>query len=404
MAKIDPNFPYDVYRFLIKPWRDSDTDGVLERYLGAIQSVFEATQGDITRLATLWNVDEAPDWALDYMLWIVGWTNDINDALALLTADDKRKLIKLSVQLWKLKGTELGIKQTLRLFTGRDAVIWNWFKLRMEADQAIVGYAGRGLVDPFLVGQDFGDRDEYLSIIWMSNETNPDINLIHRLVQLHRPMGEAFQVNYAGLVDDFQLGLSKWTDIGSTSAVWNDDADTLPDNEKFTMKLVPDSDVRANVELLPFWVDATFNLSFRFQSASGVLHIDIRDQGVAEPGNTGYRIMVDNSAPGYALQRIDAGAVTVLDTYPLAAPILDDVPMGVVIHTSRPDVATLRIRVIIDAIEVFNEVEAIAPIQVGNFVLRNDGPADILIDNVIAYERPMYYDIVSATQTIPLEP
>ena len=72
MAKIDPAFAYDVFRFIIKPHRDADTNGVLERYMGSFQEAFEDDQASILDIKTLFDLDNIEDRFLNYLLWIVG--------------------------------------------------------------------------------------------------------------------------------------------------------------------------------------------------------------------------------------------------------------------------------------------------------------------------------------------
>ena len=128
--KIDATFPWDMYKFLANPLRALDTTGVLERYVAASQEGFEQIQANISTLDALRDSNECPDAYLAYQIWLLGWTNDLSHVISALSYGDMRRLLTISVPMWKGKGSPLGIANTLRHFTGSDTLLWDWFAFR----------------------------------------------------------------------------------------------------------------------------------------------------------------------------------------------------------------------------------------------------------------------------------
>lgn len=142
MAKINPEFQHDIYKFLHKPLRDIDRkDGrlFLERFLQGAQAEFEAMQGRIDTLSTLNNPATIRADLLQYLKDHVGFTSELNNITNDLNENDLRKLITLAVALWKQKGTEPGYANIVRLFVGKSARIFNWFDFRFIVGEKAFG-------------------------------------------------------------------------------------------------------------------------------------------------------------------------------------------------------------------------------------------------------------------------
>jgi len=385
MAKINPSFAHDVYRFLIKPLRDADDRGVLEGYVGGIQQAFERTQADQAALLDLFDIDQCPSWALDYLLWVVGWTKSfqhITDSLADL---QKRKVIRLSSSLWKQKGTPAGIKNAVRLFTGRDVLYWSWFYMRVEVDQSIIGMKGIGGVDPWLVGQTYGDQDEYLSLVWIMDEDSPDRDLIHELVKLNRPMGEAIRICYAAFVDDFQLGLGKWATIAGDGPVWDD--------VSYRGLFAAGGEYQLNALGLDALESVTWHTSIRLVGTSVTCGWVFRKAD----SNNFLSIVLDNDANTLELIQISGGVPTTLDSQALPTMPVDD-PVGVVIHSFLETATEIRIQAWVDGVAYIDHVLSPATHPaVGDFVVDLTASTDDLyLDNVLVFEHGMYTDTIEA--------
>lgn len=131
MPKINPTFPHDIYRFIHKPIRDADrSDGgrFLERYSMAFQRQFEAAYAKMSGLLDLYDPAKTPQPRL--LKNIVGFTRELDSITNDLTDADLRKLISLAVPLWKKKGLEVGYRDIIRLFTGKNSRTFNWFDFR----------------------------------------------------------------------------------------------------------------------------------------------------------------------------------------------------------------------------------------------------------------------------------
>ena len=142
MAKIDPNFQHDIYKFVHRPRRELDRkDGALfvERFLKGPQHIFEETQSQIETIQTLNDPASIRADLLQYLKDHVGFTSELNNITNEISDNDLRKLITLAVALWKQKGIEPGYANIVRLFTGKSARIFNWFDFRLIVGEKAFG-------------------------------------------------------------------------------------------------------------------------------------------------------------------------------------------------------------------------------------------------------------------------
>jgi len=142
MAKIDSNFPHDIFKFLHRPLREIDKaqgKEFLERLLLGPQSIFENAQAKIDTLIEL--IDPAKTRAdlLQFLKDHVGFTVELNNITNGLATNDLRKLISLAVALWNQKGTEQGYENIVRLFTGKSIRIFNYFDFRLIVGEKAFG-------------------------------------------------------------------------------------------------------------------------------------------------------------------------------------------------------------------------------------------------------------------------
>lgn len=139
--KIDPNFPYDMFKFLHKPIRDADkeVDNFTERYMKGMQTVWELLDSKIHSIQNMNNPAKIRADLLWYMKDIVGLTRDLRNITDGLSENDLRKIIILAVPLWKKKGIEIGFSDIVKLFTGFDSRVFNWFDYRMIIGEKAIG-------------------------------------------------------------------------------------------------------------------------------------------------------------------------------------------------------------------------------------------------------------------------
>lgn len=134
MSKINPDFAHDIFQFLHLPLRKEDAKNrnFLERFLLGQQKIWEENiNPKIEEIADLWVPAKTPDGALKYLKPIVGLTEELDSITKDLSNDDLRRIISLFVPLTGQKGTEIGYKNIIRLFTGSESRIFNWFDFRM---------------------------------------------------------------------------------------------------------------------------------------------------------------------------------------------------------------------------------------------------------------------------------
>lgn len=231
MSRIDPDFPYDVFRFIV----ESRRSGLLETWLGksdaiegekSVQGLFEAIQARILRLPEL--LDPASVLAqLRELAWQVGWDDTPEVAfIDGLATEDLRKLIRLSVPLWKQKGTAAGVINAIRVFTGKTAVLQDWFFHRWIVDETGEWVESRG-ADPYLVGDLYTEGDESVTWVLVNREglTSVERRYVFDLLTFVHASGEHFVVVYAAFVDDFRTGFAQWAQIGTPGTLVATDGD-----------------------------------------------------------------------------------------------------------------------------------------------------------------------------------
>lgn len=99
--------------------RAEDTTGELQLTLAVVQEVLNLLLYGIDNWTDILDVDEAPERYLDALLTGLGNPFD----RFVLSVADKRRLIRLLVAIYKLKGTARGIVDVVRFFLGVDVVI-----------------------------------------------------------------------------------------------------------------------------------------------------------------------------------------------------------------------------------------------------------------------------------------
>lgn len=151
--KVNPDFPHSIYKFIHKPIRTEDQlrgRQFLERYIFGFQRQFEAMIDRINKLPQLYDPALTPQ--PRYLKDIVGFTSELDKITNDISDQDLRKLISLAVALWKEKGLEVGYKDIIRLFTGKNSRVFNWFDFRY-----IVGEQG-------LSQEELGEDSWFISV------------------------------------------------------------------------------------------------------------------------------------------------------------------------------------------------------------------------------------------------
>lgn len=121
-AWIPPDWPeqrdFNLWAMYSDDDRDGDAHGDLERLLSAMQDVVDLLLWQQDQFGTIWDVDKCAEEWLDAMLAELG--NPFNLDLSL---SRKRKLVDVLVEIYRQKGTAVGIINVARFFLGLTVTI-----------------------------------------------------------------------------------------------------------------------------------------------------------------------------------------------------------------------------------------------------------------------------------------
>jgi phage tail-like protein len=104
---------FDLWSMLPRYNRREDTTGDLRKLIACFQEVLDLVLTEIDRFSELFDLERAPEPFVDLMLADLG-----NPFEFVLNDLDKRRLASVLVELYRLKGTEKGIRNAARLFLG----------------------------------------------------------------------------------------------------------------------------------------------------------------------------------------------------------------------------------------------------------------------------------------------
>jgi len=133
----------------------ADTSGDLRLFLGCLQDGLNLLLYSVDRWAEILDPEHAPESFLDAMLQDLGNPFDFE-----LDVTDKRKLAKLLVRIYQLKGTQKGIRDVVRFFLGIEVTIeiFNGIGWRLGYDR-LSSKAAVAEPNPIVIGA--GSRARY---------------------------------------------------------------------------------------------------------------------------------------------------------------------------------------------------------------------------------------------------
>ncbi len=109
---------FDIYRMFAQINRDEDTTLDLLKFSNILNEVVAWLLVEVDRWTDIFDIDRAPEDFLDAIL------ADLGNPFAFdLTVNQKRKLAKVLIRIYRLKGTEVGVVTVLRFFIGIEATI-----------------------------------------------------------------------------------------------------------------------------------------------------------------------------------------------------------------------------------------------------------------------------------------
>jgi phage tail-like protein len=97
----------------------------LERFLSIFESMFLEMEEKIAGINQYWDVMAVNP---EFLEWLASWLGIINDEQ--WSEEKRRELLKQAFPLFKLRGTKKGLRQIIKIFTGREVQIVEHFRLR----------------------------------------------------------------------------------------------------------------------------------------------------------------------------------------------------------------------------------------------------------------------------------
>jgi len=358
------DLPLKMYDFLIMPIRMKDMqEGNLfvKRFLEGPQTLWEQTQRSIFAIKDLWSITECPDDYLKYLKNIVGWTSDLDYITDALDEADLRRLISVSVPMWKKRGAESTIKEVVNVALPSRIRIWNWFDLRWITDETAFDEQRQGRDSWLFPFPGEPELQEYWSIIRIADPGTTALRtLFKNVVKLMRPVSERYRIIYLLLLDLFEVDddLNQWS-IPTLIADY-----TTATVEEGVLKLAAnatgDNGVVTSVEDASTWDN--YVVSARMRGSAGasanlgyglLIHFD-------ESTGNGYSVALsvyDNKLYLFSEAAWAPTEITNFDFDTVPYDLQADVWYGLRVQVS-PDSSGIRIKVYVDGEERIDQYEA----------------------------------------------
>lgn len=223
LNKVTP-FPHSLYRHIIKPVRDADEDAnlFLKRFLDGPQEIWETLYSKIGLLAEVMDPDNTPASALQLLKQLVGFTGQFDSLTAELDETTLRKLLKLSIPIWRDRGTEAGLISVVRVLVLTDPNLFNWFFHHFIIDEVVIGEDWEG-ADPWILDAEEGSLEPFTSRLMVFDDGTLDRPLLLNVLNLFRVPSERIDVTYHPFMEDFDLDWSQWRQTGDTPPVLTTD-------------------------------------------------------------------------------------------------------------------------------------------------------------------------------------
>lgn len=206
----DPKFPedrdFDLWGMVPRATREEDNSGTrdLRRWICVLQDCSDQFLLSIDRWVQIFDVDQAPEAFLDAMLADLG--NPFSSFV--LTETDKRRLIRVLVEIYKQKGLAKGIKNVARFFLGIEITIEPFAG---DTDIWVLGVSELG-IDTTLGTSN--NRDLYtFNVISPVNLTDEErrrlLQIIDYMKPAHTHLGELEEPEIPEVFDHWELGISE---------------------------------------------------------------------------------------------------------------------------------------------------------------------------------------------------
>lgn len=398
---IEPPAPVEVlalrmYDFLIRPIRTADvTEGqlFLERYLQGPQEVWETIQTDIFRLLDLWDVNRILDAHLKFQKNIVGWTPElerpITDRLDFATL---RRLISLSVPLWKIRGIEDAyIRAILALVLTRMRV-WNWFDLRWILDETAMGEDHQGR-DPYLLAT---VDEQFSDIRIVDGVSGLDRTLLLNMLKVFRPSGERLNVYWIDFLDQFLVDTddTQWESDQADPIPVVDRLMTLDDDASIEKAHVITTDSTDWEDYVGYWrvrgtgdaATERFGVMFYWQDDDNYYQV------LLEPSTDSLLLVERKSAAEATLVTVDLFATAAIQVY-------EDVFYGLRIHAEAVPTGT-RVRVYLDGEERIDFIDTTSPLTRGSIGVIHLVGSTLDLNETELFQLPLASNLIDINEAL----
>ena len=383
----------DMYRFLHEQIRTADEkDGNLfvRRYIDGAQAVWQITQGKIFDIKKLWSVTEIPDEFLQFLKNIVGWTNEpitkrVTDGMDDFTL---RRLISLSIPLWKNRGPEDTITDILQALTGERVRIWNWFDLRWVLDVTAMGEDHQGR-DPFVLELPTEGSDEYFMNVRIMDSGSLDRDLVVNVVKLMRPTGERIEVSFLDFLDQFTLD----NDDGQWGALTGGTGETpqVPVVQGGLAKLTDDLAAETSFVILSQGLTWSEYVAYwRMRPTTGTSGSILAIFYATDLDND-YSVKIDFTAQTIVLQKQVANTVSPIATFVPTSILTIGEFFGIRVHVAVEG-ATNRIKVYLDGTEIIDTTDSAH--TAGSIGFGHSVGVDVELDEAEVFEVPLASELV----------
>ena len=371
-----------LYRAIISPIRDFDQkEGnlFLERYLSRPEEWRIIT---LKTIAAIWDNQDpvtCPDDLLWYLKDIVGWDSVYDSITSRLDTQDLRKLISIGIPFWKERFSEIGIRNAIRLLTGRWIALYNWFDWRAIVGEELLTEEQVGY-DFWIIGGIVSRFDEYYSQIRVMDDGSLDRRLILDVTELERVASERIEVAIVDFLDYFEGARDRWATLAGLPGRITLDQKFLLGNGTTEEPIINNGDI------LEDYVSIS-----KFNLASGSIYYSY----FYATWSTQDYYEVKVSKDTIVLTRYLGGTPSVLASlsYPttLSFPIEEGLWYKLRISCVEEIITSnRRIKVYVDGNEVINLSDSAAQPVAGKVTLKATA-GEVLVDNVEVYRVPLRF-------------
>lgn len=181
--------------------RERDTTGDLLRWATILQEVTDVLLCDVDGWTDVLDVDLAPEWAVEHMLLELG-----NPFRFDLTLDEKRKLVRVLVAIYRQKGTAVGLINVVRLFLGLEVTVEAWAAIGWILGEDELG-------EDTVLGPGTAREKYTFDVVAGELLTDEQRDAIRALVDYMKPahehLGSIREPEEPTVIDHLELGLSE---------------------------------------------------------------------------------------------------------------------------------------------------------------------------------------------------